>query len=190
MAVALPVGLPVGADLESAISKAVNVDQALPIAGSLSWTVPGGELWLVQTASALYGASAVAGNRELILEIDDANGNVVWMAVSPTSAIISANGVTQCTGTLAGQDGGITGTVAQQGGIHVGLPWLVLSPGYQLLMSVNNSDVGDRWQNVGTLANVTAWDWGSSGGGGGTGGTIAVGPALYVPGPMFDTEAA
>ena len=179
----LPVGLPIGTDTGSAYSQTVRPAQSTPAIFTLTWTVPGGEVWLPMSIMALFQTSAVAGSRSPTIVYRNQDGFDMWLQNSYT--VYQAN----TGGELSGSINGIVNpasSVRASGDYQLSLPWLPLAAGSVVALENDiGSDAGDRW--IGTsLLTVTTWDLGSSAASGG--GVEQLGPYLYVPGP--ETVAA
>lgn len=176
--VALPVGLPAGTDTGSALSKEIRPNQTTPVPGFLSWTIPGGEVWLATGLVALLGTSAAVGSRRPTLYFQDQDGNDIYSA--SCAGGIPANTPAEVSAGLGAPINEAI-TAAGDGDYRLPLPWLPLNAGYTvMLVNGTGSDVGDRWEGT-CILTVTYWDLGSSTGGGG--GAAPLGPYLYVPGP-------
>lgn len=124
--------------------KIVNVPD--PVAGE-EWTltVPGDQIWRIESLVARLVTSAVVANRRAVLRADDQQD--VWYAALATAD--QAASQTMRYGAFAGASpnglAGVMGTIA--------LPTsgLVLLPGYRLFTVTANLDAGDQWSQVRAL---------------------------------------
>ena len=175
--VPLQIGAPAEFNPDYSYWRQIGPKESRPTHAFLTWTVTQGEAWMFQTVTGLFSTSAAVANRNLELEIFDAAGNDIYIAVS--SANMVANNSYTCSAALGVTEGGVSGVAGEDGGIHLALPWLILPAGFSLRFLIGNEDVGDNWTGT-SFATVTAYRVGPSD----PGAVVEqLGPFMFVPGP-------
>ena len=185
--VSLPVALPLGTDEASAqwreltptgfIGGPTNPTDCL-------WTVPAGEVWLVSTVTGKI-TSVAPGTTNTYVQITNQNNQIVWWDEDGRN--ITAPQIYWQSAAIFYQES--TPATSNLSATGMGLPLMVLPPGYTLDLGVILSGAGSAFfspPNV--FAQVTWWTYGSSSSGGTD--QLQVGPALYVPGPTGEQAAA
>jgi hypothetical protein len=101
-------------------------------------TVPGGVVWIPQTITGLFTASAVAGSRAPVIRIDD--GTTRYASIGATNSTGAGAATTY---TFAATQGAAATTAAT--GLTMPFPVLVLPPGHRINPATVSLDVGDTW---------------------------------------------
>jgi hypothetical protein len=168
----VPVGLPLGTDTGSALLVQKTVT---PVPGtSFTITVPGGEVWLVQSIFVGISADATAGNRSIICNYNFSPGEAAFQAsvgTWPASATVVASfhlGGTQAAVLDSRNDAWFS----------AGLPWMVLTPGWAIHIEAHLPVGATDFISDAPVYTYLQWDLGSEGTG-----AEPIGPYLYVPGP-------
>lgn len=136
--------MPSGADSEGAYQESVHV--ASPPPGTqLVRTTPGETYEQVLSGRFVLATSAAAGSREALIIVEDPNGVTVSQVSAPAA---QGPGIT-LSYTIDGT--GRLQYAFPNGGAVIGLPPLLLLPGYQIFVVIGAMDAADQISNVGLL---------------------------------------
>ncbi len=117
------------------LASAVGVSRSLFKVGS-------GEVNLIRSVRIAFTASAVAGNRNLVLQLRDPDGNVVFE--SPSTLVVAAAG--SQTITFCNNNAGAGFTAGTVGLFPLWNDFL--EPGWEVFVSTINGDAGDTFSSV------------------------------------------
>lgn len=158
-AVPLQLATPAGFNPDYAYLRQISPAEAMPSHAQLTWTVDQGEAWLFQLATGLFSTGAAGSGAHFTIEMMDNLGRDIYIATSTVS--MGNNEIVTCSAALGVTDGGTSGGVVFDGGLHLTLPWVILPAGYQLRFLIGNEDVGSTWEGT-SFATVAAWRVGPS----------------------------
>ena len=167
----LPLALPIGTDVESGIQQ----QKVLPQPGGqiFQQTVPGGEVWLVQSVYVGYNTDATAGTRGIFLNYLYSAGNAFTAAMVAGIPASSTNAISFHLGGSAINSTSNPG----EGYFTAALPWVVLVPGNIIGFEPHGPLANLDAINSQPVITYIQWDLGGSAAG------VTLGPFLYVPGP-------
>ena len=173
--IALPVGVPQGVNIDTAISYQVTADST-GISGYV-FVVPTGKCWLMQTFSGYWFWNVARPVGQVYLQITDINGDLVNAGAAAGVTNVAANRTLLSTFTLGGSTA-IFDNPSES--MPVGsLPWVLTMPGSQYQFLKRPSGGADTTTPP-ALAWVTEFIFGDASD---QPGATPIGPYLYVPGP-------
>lgn len=112
-----------------------------PAAGAnWTWQCPGSGRWRLRAACATFAASATVATRYFLLEVEDANGDLLWESEFGGSATAGQTSIVS-----AGPHGSY-GT--QSGAIVVGLLDDFLPPLGSVIGNASGIQAGDQWSAI------------------------------------------